>query len=336
MIDSTLWVSGSAHALHVYVGPIRGLHSHISHALTLRASSMSLTPLAPFTASQRYLLDFASRHSSHSDLTPKLIMKTNVLCLCLTLSTLIAPSLFGAEPTPSGQPPAPRDYTLVFSDDFSTDPNSNGQWTVSRRQGDLNQEGYWDATKQVWYLTRQAENLAVAAFANYELTARSWKVDFKYRVDKKNTGADGFIFMFYKDKAAYGTPDSGSYMGFQTRNANGTDNPVPGYGLQFDTYQYVDCDPVQENYVAIVEDVICNSAKVYRPFEMIDDNIWHSVEFTYRNRRLTCVIDDITIHGFVFDRVDYTYTGIGFGAGTGGLFANQIIDDFQIWVENGE
>jgi hypothetical protein len=127
-------------------------------------------------------------------------MKTNVACLCLTLSTLIAPSLFGAEPTPSGQPPAPRDYTLVFSDDFSTDPNSNGQWTVSRRQGDLNQEGYWDATKQVWYLTRQAENLAVAAFANYELTARSWKVDFKYRVDKKNTGADGFIFMFYKTK----------------------------------------------------------------------------------------------------------------------------------------
>jgi len=266
-------------------------------------------------------------------------MKTNVKLLYLTITSIaIAPPLFAVEPTPSGVPPpvAPN-YTLVFSDDFSIDPNSNGNWTVFRRQGDLNGEGYWDASKQTWYLTRPKRNLAIAAFANYELTAKVWKVDFKYRVDNGPKGADGFIFMFYKDKSAYGTPDSGSYMGFQTRNPNGSDNPVPGYGLQFDTYQYGGCDPLQENYVAIVQDVICNSAQIYHPFAKIDDNAWHSVEFTFTDGRLACTIDGKTVHGFSLFQPDYTYTGIGFGAGTGSSVSNQIIDDFQIWVAgNGE
>jgi hypothetical protein len=239
-------------------------------------------------------------------------------------------------PPPGGGPVVLPSYELVFSDDFSTDPNSNGNWTIFRRQGNLNEEGYWNPTQQVWYLTRPRTNLAIAAFANYELTAKVWKVDFKYRVDNGPRGADGFIFMFYKDKSAYGTPDSGSYMGFQTRNPDGSDNPVPGYGLQFDTFQYSGCDPVQENYVAIVQDVICNSALVYRSFTKIDDNTWHSVEFTFHNGHLACTIDGQTVQGFSLFHPDYTYTGIGFGAGTGSLTSNQIIDDFQIWIANDE
>src|SRR5213083_2427975 len=98
-------------------------------------------------------------------------MKTNLKLLYLTLTAIaIAPPLFAVEPTPSGAvPPVGPNYTLVFTDDFSTDPNSNGKWTIFRRQGDLNQEGYCDASKQTWYLTRPKLNLAIAAFANYEL-----------------------------------------------------------------------------------------------------------------------------------------------------------------------
>src|SRR5438874_12376791 len=141
-------------------------------------------------------------------------MRANGKLFYLTLAAItISPSLFAVEPTPSGPLPATRSYSLVFSDDFSTDPNSNGQWTVFRRQGDVNEEGYWDATQHVWYLTRPKKDLAIAAFANYELTARVWKVDFKYRIDNTGSGADGFVFMFYKDKGAYGTPDSCTYMG---------------------------------------------------------------------------------------------------------------------------
>ena len=266
---------------------------------------------------------------------PSLVKLT---ALFATICCALASVAFAVEPTPHGGPLAGHSYTLVFSDDFSTDPNSNGNWTVFRRQGNVNEEGYWDPTQQVWYLTTQALNLATAAFANYELTARVWKVDFRYKVDNGPRGADGFVFMFYKDKSAYAIhpPDSGTYMAFQTRNPNGSDNPVQGYGLQFDTYQYSGCDPLLENYVAIIKDVMCNSALIYRPYSKIDDNVWHSVEFTYDTRHLACTIDGQTVHGFSIYHPDYTYTGIGFAAGTGSYTSNQIIDDFQIWIANDE
>lgn len=156
--------------------------------------------------------------------------------------------------------------------------------TIFRRQGDLNGEGYWDATKQAWYLTRPKINLAIAAFANYGLTAKVWKVHFRYRVDNGPMGADGFAFMFYKDKSAYGVPDSGSYKAFETRNPNNSRNPVPGYGVEFDTFFNYDCDPLYEkNFVGIVQDVICKSALIDWPFDKIDDNTWHSAEFTFIN-----------------------------------------------------
>jgi len=268
------------------------------------------------------------------------LMTANPKILSLTfIAATITSPLFATDPTPSKMPapPAQPNYTMAFSDDFSTDPNSNGKWTVFRRQGDLNNEGYWSASAQAWFLTRQHQDLATAAFANYELTATTWKVDFRYRVNNGPGGADGFIFMFYKNKGAYGTPDSGTYMAFQTRNRNGSDNPVPGYGLQFDTYQYGGCDPlVRQNYIAIVKDVICNSAIIYAPFDEIDDNVWHSVEFRFTAGRMACIIDGNTFQGLTLSDPDYTYTGIGFGAGTGSLDSDQVIDDFQIWVADGE
>jgi hypothetical protein len=245
---------------------------------------------------------------------------------------MLAPRLFAVEPTPAGVPPPKISYKLVFSDDFSTDPNTNGKWTVFRRQGNLNAEGYWDSTQHVWYLTRRKSDLSTAAFANYELTAQSWKVDFKYLVDNGPMGADGFVFMFYKDKSRYGVPDSGNYMAFQTRNPDNTKNPVPGYGVEFDTFSNPGCDPVGENYVAVVRDVICDSALVYRPFEKIDDSKWHSAEIVFNHGHLSCSVDGKTLHGFTLCDPDYTFTGIGFGAGTGSYVADHVIDDFQIWL----
>jgi hypothetical protein len=250
-------------------------------------------------------------------------------------------SRFAVEPTPHSEPLLAPSYQLVFSDEFSTDPNSNGNWTVFRAQNDPTREGYWDPTQQVWYLTTQSGGLATAAFANYELTATSWKVDFKYLVDHgRRGGGDGFVFMFYKDKSAYEIqhprPAAGQYMAFQTTNPDYSNNPVPGYGLEFDTFYNALCDPLSENYIAIVQDVICESAQVYRPFNKIDDDIWHSVEFTFKNGHLACTIDGSTVLRATISDPDYSHTGIGFGAGTGNAVADQVIDDFEIWIENDE
>jgi hypothetical protein len=229
-------------------------------------------------------------------------------------------------------------YQLVFSDDFSTDPNSNGNWTVFRALNDPTREGYWDPTQQVWYLTTHWIGLATAAFANYELTATSWKVDFKYLVDHGfKRGGDGFVFMFYKDKSAYRVrPADGQYMAFETLNRDFTTNPVPGYGLEFDTYYNTQCDPLPVNYVAIVKDVICESAQVYRPFKKIGDNVWHSVEFTFKNGLLACTIDGSPVLRATISDPDYSHAGIGFGAATANAVSNQAIDDFEIWIENNE
>jgi hypothetical protein len=263
-------------------------------------------------------------------------MKTILTLTALALiSAVAAPSLSAApESTPSSKnaPVVQPKYTLAFSEDFSTDPNSNGKWTVFRRQNDFTAEGYWDATAKDWYLTTRKYDLATAAFANFELTATVWKVTFRYKVDNGPGGADGFCFMFYKDKGAYGVPDSGTYMAFQTRNPDNSKNPVPGYGVQFDTFQYGGCDPLFKNYIAIIEDVMCEAQMVYQPLTTIDDNVWHSVEFRYTDGRMACLVDDKLLNGFYFRDPDYTYTGIGFGAGTGSYTSNQIIDDFQIWV----
>ena len=268
-------------------------------------------------------------------------MKTKPLYVLLTFIA-IAPYLFGVEPTPPAAPaPAAAPiYTLAFSDDFSTNPNRNGQWTVFRRQGDPNREGSWDPIEQVWYLTRQhPQDLATAAFANYELTATSWKVDFKYLVDNGPRGGDGFVFMFYKDKSAYERhvrPAAGQYMAFQTTNPDYSNNPVRGYGLEFDTSYNALCDALNENYVAIVQDVICESALIYRPFNKIDDGVWHSVEFSFKNGHFACTIDGSTVFCATISDPDYSHTGIGVGAATGYYTSDQMIDDFEIWIENDE
>ena len=211
-------------------------------------------------------------------------------------------------------------YQLVFSDDFSTDPNSNGNWTVLYDKQSEYARLLGLTTQQVWNLTTHSHSLGTAAFANYDLTATSWKVDFKYLVDNGPRGGDGFVFMFYKDKNAYEShvrPADGQYMAFETINPDFSINPVPGYGLEFDTFHNALCDPLSENYVAIVQDVICESALVYQPFSKIDDNIWHSVEFTFKNGRLACTIDGSTVLRATISDPDYSHTGIGFGAGTG-------------------
>ena len=50
-----------------------------------------------------------------------------------------------AEVNPDGPP-----LTLVFSDDFSTDPNTNGRWTIHRYAGDRSTEAAWDSAARAW------------------------------------------------------------------------------------------------------------------------------------------------------------------------------------------
>ena len=121
-----------------------------------------------------------------------------------------------------------------FSDDFSTDPNTNGLWRVHRYTPDTQNQASWDATAQTLFLTRAAGYRAVAMFANFQLTAPHWEAQFRYKVGG-GSGADGFVFMFYKNADAYGQPGCGGSLGFQFGNCVPS-REIAGYGIEFDSF----------------------------------------------------------------------------------------------------
>ena len=131
----------------------------------------------------------------------------------------------------------------------------------------------------------------------------------------------------YKDKSAYGTPEFGMFMGFDV--LNGT---ARGYGLEFDHYDSVGCDPTPNDYIGLVKDDICNSLAFVED-DRTDDNESHEVECRFSNGGLRVAIDG----GIVLDRripnPDYRFSGIGFGAGTGSAYADHEIDNFELWVK---
>lgn len=219
---------------------------------------------------------------------------------------------------------------VVFADDFSTDPNTNGQWTIHRHVGDPRTEAVWDSAARAWDLVLPTANdRGVAVFANYELTATTWRAEFRYRVGKLGgllDGGDGFVFMFYKDKAAYGVPASGAQMGFQLYNLA----PVAGYGLEFDNY-IQGCDAGSSDYFALIQDDVCH-ALTGRQDDWIGDNTWHTVQFNFAEGRIRISIDGETTLNYQLADPDYSFSGIGFGAGTGSAVGDYEIDNFRLWV----
>jgi hypothetical protein len=251
-----------------------------------------------------------------------------LLLTCVSLAG--APIVRAVTPSvdTAGNPAAPE-LTLVFSDDFSTDPNTNGQWTIHRYEGDPKTEAVWDSKRQAWGLTRARNDLGVAVFANYELTATTWIAEFSYRADKLGglqNGGDGFVFMFYKNKSAYGTPALGAAKGFDL--SNGT--VVKGYGLEFDNY-IEGCDPVPTDFFALIQDDVC-SFLGGREFDWIGDGNWHLVSISFTEGAIRLSIDRKTIFDTQLTDPDYSFSGVGFGAGTGSAYGDYKIDDFRLWV----
>jgi murein DD-endopeptidase MepM/ murein hydrolase activator NlpD len=264
------------------------------------------------------------------------------------LAMISALSLFVGTPFPSfaavGSPfeRSPNttllDPILAFSDDFSSDPNTSGRWSVHRFSEDPANEVSWDAGAGQLYLTRAVAGTGVAMFAEYDLAATKWNAAFRFRTGggtgDTNTppGADGFVFMFYKNKAAYGRPAGGSYMGFQV---DGWPSPPPlgGYGIEFDTYkQDGPSTPFAVNHVALIQDQVPNHLG-HIADTRLEDNRWHSARISYDEGLVDVWIDNELVLLTDIATPNYTYTGIGFGSGTGIYTNNHVIDDFVLTMD---
>jgi len=247
--------------------------------------------------------------------TPPIIQFTKAgrSCLGYCAALTLAFSLGGSAPAvrasnsdeDTGANPNASPLTLVFSDDFSTNPNTNGLWTIHRYAGDPNTEASWDRAGQGWDLTRPATYRAAAVFANYELTATTWRAEFRYRVGNLGglkEGGDGFVFMFYKDKGAYGTPAAGAEKGFEVTNGR----EAKGYGLQFDNY-IQGCDPPPNPYYAIIKNDVC-SFLGGREFDWIGDNNWHLVQIAFAEGGIRITIDGETTLDTQLENFDYSFS----------------------------
>lgn len=219
---------------------------------------------------------------------------------------------------------------LVFSDDFSSDPNASGLWTIFRGDDDPVNEASWDSANQQLFLTRNIDWKSSAIFANYELTANAWIAEFDF-LGGGGDGADGFVFMFYKDESAYLTqaPGKGGYLGFQP----GFQTSISGYGIEFDNYKNTLGDggipDPSEHHVAVVKDTVADHL-AYVETGITEDNAWHHAKIDFNGGQILVWVDQVLILSHFIPNFDSTYSGVGFSSATGNKNNNHVIDNFEL------
>ncbi|MCL4435631.1 MAG: hypothetical protein M1503_01005 [Thaumarchaeota archaeon] len=212
--------------------------------------------------------------------------------------------------------------SVLMRDDFSRDPIIN--WTF------LN-AARWDAGAQQIVLTEPGSERVGVIWLKRNVTS-PFIAEFRYRVGG-GTGADGFVFMFYKDSNY--EPGIGGYLGFLCRPVEKPcpRNVAPGYGLEFDNYlnskeAYGMGDP-SPNHIAFLKDDI-NNHLVYVNDSRTEDDKWHQVKLMVQENEIVAYVDeDETLRWS--GPVNRSFGGVGFGSGIWGLNHKHIIDDFRIY-----
>ncbi|KAA3659275.1 MAG: hypothetical protein DWQ10_09155, partial [Calditrichaeota bacterium] len=204
-----------------------------------------------------------------------------------------------------------------FSEDFSTDPNHNGKWTVYRYNGSIYYEGDWNPADSSFFLTRASGNKACAAFIDYQLAKEKWIASFDFKIGG-GTGADGLSFNFYKDQSKYGTPAAGGALGFMV----GKNQSVPGYGIAFIQYQ--------TQQIALIQNTVFTKLKTVN--KTIRTNSFHHVKIQYDNGFIQVYMDEVLALSYTISNPDYRYSGVGFSAATGLARDNHIIKNFKLFT----
>jgi len=221
------------------------------------------------------------------------------------------------------------DATLEFYENFASDPNTNGKWTIYRYAGDTANEFAYDSTNRRVYLTTSATYKGVMAFFKNVATPNGFRIRFK----GGSGGADGWAFGFFKDVTPYQTYGKSSYGGALGLKAyDGTNTYISkGYAIEFDAYQNTG-DP-SSAHVALVDTSVQDPYThiVYvNTGTAVNDGATHAIEVTYYGSSIKVIIDGSTVLSSTSVSLEKTYTGIGFGAGTGAAYANHWIQEYVI------
>ncbi|MDD4498116.1 MAG: hypothetical protein PHV51_08220 [Methanosarcinaceae archaeon] len=202
----------------------------------------------------------------------------------------------------------PHNSLHVF-DNFSTD---SGQWEYVGNAYRDEGNGYVVLTKPV---NDQVGVIWFKPGVDSKFTA-----EFRYKAGG-GSGADGIVFMFYKNKNYY--PYGGGNLGF-SRYYKGS---IPGYGVEFDNYNNSEIDPSSRHIALIKDSVSCHV--IYVNDSRTEDNCWHDVKITVDETGLLMELDGSELLSWngSFDR---TYSGFGFSGATAGDNNWHLIDDVRI------
>lgn len=215
---------------------------------------------------------------------------------------------------------------LLLVDDFSTDPSLS--WIIRNA-------AYWNSDSENIMLTEPgSERVGVMWLKNN--VSSPMTIEFSYKIGGGN-GADGLIFMFYKDWDY--EPGIGGFLGFHCREV---ENPcprkdAPGYGIEFDNYynskeeygkDYGEGDP-SPNHIALLKDFIGNHL-IHVNDTRTEDNIWHDVRLIVENDSITLFIDEEKTLAWT-GIIDRSNNHLGFGSGIWGYDHQHIIDNFKLY-----
>ena len=191
---------------------------------------------------------------------------------------------------------------VVFSDDFSTNPLTNGKWgDFYRQNGDPGNELVWNSTLGAFDLTSTGPGAGFAV-ANHSLQSRNWVMEYDYRVGGGGSG-DGYGFSFYS-----------------ANDTVGGNRTLQGYWVFFDTFQnswdpYSHYIGLSKRLTATVTPPIHTSLAAVADARTEDDR-WHHVKVAFDEGRLRLFVDDMStaLLDHTIAGMDYTRDGISFFA----------------------
>ena len=240
----------------------------------------------------------------------------------------------GIEVASSSPAPAEQPF-LSFSDNFSTD---SGEWTYVETVYNVDTgekcpgSAYCDLGNEYLVLTNSGYQAGVIWF-NRDIFS-PFTAEFRYKAGS-GTGADGLVFMFYKQKDY--DPYNGGCLGFTTPpGGSSSSTPVPGYGIEFDNFNNgfdggtEQFDDPSGNHIAIIKNSVDNHIK-YVDDPRTEDDRWHNVKIIVENSTIEVYVDSELVLRWE-GKIDRTYGGLGFSGATGYYDYWHIIDDVNILV----
>jgi len=217
--------------------------------------------------------------------------------------------------------------TVLFHDDFSSDPTLGTSWNVYKDHG-LPQEAAWSPAGYEVLTATTPRDLGAIMFATTDLPSTRWNASFDFWVDANPAGADGISFAFYKDDsyAISPGPDWAATLALVQRP--GFTAPHSGYAVTIDSYQN-GWDPGPTSLSTVNDDETQSRGHDVTPFPAAEDGRWHHMVVDDCGSALTVTVDGVLL---ITDPGPFStaFRHWGLGAATGAQGHEQRIDNVTL------